>query len=101
MGKPGGVRSLQSFEHLREEGRLSLSATLCWKFPVLELVLCVTDATAGLFDGVVDHRHDGVIRDTAFARTIIVQHVAGPVPALLHALPRKPKSDHCAGGKRH
>ena len=67
---------------------------------VLVLVLGVADATASLFDVVVDHRHDGVISDTALARTVVVHHVAGPKPALLHALPRKPKSsDHCAGGK--
>jgi hypothetical protein len=37
-----------------------------------------------------------VIRDTALARTVVVQHVAGPKPALLHALPRKQFSDHDA-----
>jgi hypothetical protein len=94
--------SLEAFEHLIEQGRLRTTFALRRYFAVLELVLGVADATARLFDVVFDHRHDGVISDTAFARTVVVHDVAGPKPALLHALPRKYRSpsDHCAGGKR-
>src|SRR5687767_9941451 len=40
-------------------------------------------------DFVVDHRDNGVIGDAALAWTIIIQHVAGPIPAVLHATPLK------------
>src|SRR5688572_21488325 len=99
MGQTSGLRSLQAFEHLCEESRLRLLASLRRHLAVFEFVLGVADATTSLLDMVVDHRHDGVIRDTALARTVVVQHVAGPEPALLHALPRKYESDHCAGGE--
>jgi hypothetical protein len=81
-------RSLKAFEHLIEQGRLRTAFALCGYFAVLELVLGVADATARSLDVVFDHRHDGVIGDTAFARTVVVHDVAGPKPALLHALPR-------------
>jgi hypothetical protein len=99
LGEAGGLGTLQAFEHLRKQGGLRLLAPLHGDLPVLVLVLCVADAAASLFDVVVNHRHDGVISNTALARTVVVHHVAGPEPALLHALPRKPKSDHCAGGE--
>jgi hypothetical protein len=85
---------LESVEYLGIKGRrffLSLRRHLC----LFVLVLHVARDAASLFDVVVDHRHDGVISNAAFARTIIVQHVAGPKPALLHAFPREAeKSDH-------
>ena len=37
----------------------------------------------------VDHRDNGVVGDAALARTIIVQHVARPILAFLHATPPK------------
>ena len=40
---------------------------------------------------IVDHRDDCVIGNAALAWTIVVQHVAGPIPAFLHATP--PKTD--------
>jgi hypothetical protein len=86
-GNASRMRSLKSFENLREHGWLF--AAMCRSLAVFVLVLGVANDAAGLFDVIVDHRHDGVIRDPALARTIIVQHVAGPKPALLHALPRK------------
>ena len=86
------LRSLQSVEHLVEKSRLRPLAPLRRHLALFEFVFRVTDDAAGLFDAVVDHRHDGVIGDTALARTVIVQHVAGPEPALLHALPRETKA---------
>jgi hypothetical protein len=92
------VRPLQPIEDLTEERRLRPLPPLGGHFAFLVFVLRVTDDATGLFDAVVDHRHDGVIGNTALARTVIVQHVAGPKPALLHALPRQTSSDHRAGG---
>jgi hypothetical protein len=90
VGEAGGrLRSLQSVEDLRKERRFRFLATLRRDLAFPILVLGVTDDAPRLFDVVFDHRHDGVIRDTALARTVVVQHVAGPKPALLHALPRK------------
>jgi hypothetical protein len=98
MRKAGdGLRRLQAVEHLRKERGLRSFPPLRWQFSLFVLMFCVTDDAAGLFDPIVDHRDDGVIRDTALARTIVVQHVAGPIPALLHALPRRTTSDHDAG----
>lgn len=86
MRRAGGA--LQPIEHLREERR-RLFFPLRRHLRLLVLMLCVTDDAACLFDFVFDHRHDGVIRNAALARTVVVQHVARPKPALLHALPRK------------
>ena len=80
--------ALQTVEHLREQRGLGLLAALRRHLAVFVLVLRVADDAAGLLDVVVDHRDDGVIGNTALARTVVVQHVAGPEPALLHALPR-------------
>jgi hypothetical protein len=92
--------SLKTFEHLVEEGGLGTAFALRRYLAILEFVLGVAHATARLLDVVVDHRHDGVISDTALARTVVIHDVAGPEPALLHALPRnRNSSDHCAGGK--
>ena len=92
-----GLWRLQAVEHLRKQRGLRSFPPLRWQFSLFVLVFCVTDNAAGLFDPIVDHGDDGVIRDTALARTVVVQHVAGPIPALLHALPRKTTSDHDAG----
>jgi hypothetical protein len=42
-----------------------------------------------------------VIRNAALARTIVVQHVTGPKPALLHALPRVAENSDHSGGIGH
>jgi hypothetical protein len=51
-------------------------------------VFGVAGGTACLPDLVIDHRHDRVIGDTAFTRTVVVENVTEPEPALLHELPR-------------
>lgn len=96
-------RALQTIEHLREKRRRRLLAALRRDPRLFVLVLRVAGNAARLFDLVVDHRHDGVIGYAALARTIIVQHVTRPEPALLHALPRRPfrslegrEAEHCA-----
>src|SRR5262245_44960090 len=90
MGEPRRrLGALQPIENLTEERRLRPFAALRGHFALFVFVFRVTDDATRLFDAVVDHRHDGVIGDTALARTVIVQHVAGPKPALLHALPRQ------------
>ena len=91
-----GLWRLQAVEHLREESSLRPLAPLRWQLALFVLMLRVADDAARLLDPIVDHGDDGVIRNTAFAWTVIVQHVAGPKPALLHALPRKRPSDHDA-----
>ena len=53
------------------------------------VVLGIAGGTARLLDGLVDHRHDRVIRDPAFARTVVVQNVTKPRLALLHQSPRR------------
>jgi hypothetical protein len=83
------VRALQPIEDLTEQRRLRPLAALRGHLALFVLVFRVADDAAGLFDTVVDHRHDSVIGNSALARTVIVQHVARPKPALLHALPRQ------------
>src|SRR5262245_32799565 len=89
--EPRRVRPLQTIEHLAEERRLRPLSPLRGDLALFVFVFRIADNTARLFYAVVDHRDDGVIGDTALARTVIVQHVAGPKPALLHALPRQIK----------
>ena len=55
---------------------------------LLVFVLGVARRTPRLPDIVFDHRDDDVIGDAALARTVIVQNVTEPKPALLHELPR-------------
>jgi hypothetical protein len=54
---------------------------------LLVLVVGVARRTARLLHLVLDHRHDGVIGDAALARTIVVDNVTEPNPALLHVVP--------------
>jgi hypothetical protein len=65
-----------------------LSAAGGRHFRALVLMLRLTRRAARLLHLVVDHRNDGVIGDAALARTIVVQNVTEPDPALLHELPR-------------
>jgi hypothetical protein len=51
-------------------------------------VLRVAGRAARLLDLVVDHRDNGVIRDATLARTVVVENITEPKPALLHELPR-------------
>jgi hypothetical protein len=84
-------RSLQSIQHLCEQrGGLGLAARRR-DFCLLEFVFSVAAAATRSLDGFVDHRHDGMVSNAALAWTIVVQHVAGPIPAVLHATP--PKTD--------
>jgi len=81
MGGTGGrLWPLETVENLRKQRRLRL-LTPGRHLSIFVFVLRVTHGAAGLFDVVVDHRHNGVIGNTALARTVIVHHVAGPKPA--------------------
>jgi len=55
---------------------------------LLVLVVRVTRRAACLLHLILNHRHDGVVGDAALTRTIVVQNVTEPKPALLHELPR-------------
>jgi hypothetical protein len=52
----------------------------------------VTDSATRSLYLIIDHRDNRVIGDAALAWTIIVQHVARPMPAVLHATPPKTES---------
>jgi hypothetical protein len=52
------------------------------------LMVRVARGASRLLHRVVDHRDDGVIGDPALARTIVVENVTEPNPALLHEVPR-------------
>lgn len=52
-------------------------------------MLSVAGGAACLFDAILDHRDHGVIGDASLARTVVVQDISQPKPALLHSLPRK------------
>jgi hypothetical protein len=51
-------------------------------------MLGITRRAPRLPDVLVNHRDDDVIGDAALARTVVVQNVTEPKPALLHELPR-------------
>jgi hypothetical protein len=50
----------------------------------LVLVIRITGGAARLFHLIFNHRHHRVIGNAALARTIVVQNVTEPKPALLH-----------------
>jgi hypothetical protein len=52
------------------------------------LVVRVARRAPRLLHRVINHRNDRVIRDTALARTIVVDNVTEPNPALRHEVPR-------------
>ena len=51
---------------------------------LLVFVIRVARGAARLLHLVLDHRHHGMVRDAALARTVVVQNVTEPKPALLH-----------------
>ena len=64
------------------------AATRRGHFGVLVLVLGVARRATRLLHVVLDHRDHRMIGDAALARTIVVENVTEPNPALLHELPR-------------
>jgi hypothetical protein len=50
----------------------------------------IARGAARLFHLIINHRHDRVIGDATFTRTIVVQNVTEPKPALLHLIPPEP-----------
>src|SRR6186997_2888509 len=65
--------------------RLALAAR--WHFRVLEFVLGVTRRAPRLLDVVFNHRDHRVVGDAALTRTVVVQNVTEPRPALSHKFP--------------
>jgi hypothetical protein len=68
---------------IRQHG-LRFLASRRWYLCVLVLVIRITRRAARLFHLVVNHGDNDVIGDTALARTVVVQNVTEPKPALLH-----------------
>jgi len=75
------------FEDFLEQGARLFAA---WgrSLGLLVFVLGVTRRTPRLPNVVVDHGDDDMVGDAALARTVVVQNVTEPKPALLHELPR-------------
>jgi hypothetical protein len=59
-------------------------------------VFGVAHAATRPSDFIVDHRDNRVIGDAALAWTIVVQHVTGPIPAVLHANSPETPTGHLA-----
>jgi hypothetical protein len=55
---------------------------------LLVLVLCITRGAACPLHLVFDHRDDRMVGDAALARTVVIENVTEPNPAMLHELPR-------------
>src|SRR5204863_7894333 len=53
-------------------------------------VVRVTRRAARLLHLIVDHRDDRMVGDAALPRTVVVQNVTKPKPALLHQTPPEP-----------
>ena len=64
-----------------------LFLALGWHPGVLVVVLGVARRAPGLFDLVAHHGDDGVVRDPALARTVIVHDITESRLALLHQAP--------------
>jgi hypothetical protein len=47
-------------------------------------VVGVARRTPGLLHLIVNHRHDGMVGDTSFPRTVVIEDVTEAKPALLH-----------------
>jgi hypothetical protein len=75
--EPGGIDELRGWDY-------RLFAASGRHLGLLVFVLRVARGAPRLLDGVVDHRDDRVIGDAALTRTVVVQNVTEPKPALLH-----------------
>jgi hypothetical protein len=62
----------------------SLLATSGRHFRVLVFVFGIAGRAPGLFDVFCDHRDHRMIGNAALARTVVVQNVTEPKPALFH-----------------
>ena len=72
---------------LRERRITGFSATRRRHLGLLVLVIRVTGRAARLLDLVFNHGDDRMIGDAALARTVVVENVTEPKPALLHDSP--------------
>jgi len=66
------------------------------------LVVGIARRAARLLHVVIDHRYDHVVRNATLARTVVVQDVTEPKPALLHQTPPEPypfRRDRIKGGR--
>ena len=88
----GRHRSVHALQDLIEERRRLRLAARRRHSAFLVFVFRVADSATRPLNLIVDHRDNRVIGDAALARTIIIQHVAGPIPAVLHATPPKTES---------
>jgi hypothetical protein len=84
-GRRDGQRSRRS---VRQRRLVPLLAAGRRHSGLLVLVIRVTGRAACLLDLVFDHGDDRMIGDAALARTVVVENVTEPKPALLHELPR-------------
>jgi len=62
---------------------------------VFVFVIGVAGRAARLLHVLSDHRDDGVVGDTSFARTVIIENVTKPRLALLHL--KSPEGTSLAG----
>jgi hypothetical protein len=70
----------------RHKGPFRALATLRGHLRVLVLVVRVARRAPRLLHLVANHGNDGVISDAALARTVVVENVTEPNPALLHSV---------------
>jgi hypothetical protein len=74
--------------HVGDERTLRLLSASRRQFRLFVLVIRVARGAACLLHVVFDHGDHHVIRDAALTRTVVVENVTEPNPALLHELPR-------------
>ena len=77
------ARTGHAFRRIAGRGIRPLPARR-WHLGRFVLMVRIARGTARLLHLVVDHHHDDVIRDAALARTVVIQNVTEPKPALLH-----------------
>jgi hypothetical protein len=78
-----------AFNEMRRRGG-RLATPRRGHFGVLVFVVRVARRAPCLFDGVFDHRYHRMIGNTALTRTVVIDNVTEPRPALLHENPPEP-----------
>jgi hypothetical protein len=97
-----GLGAVERWRNRRDEVPFRSLPALRRHLCVLVFVVRVARGASRLLHLVVNHRDDRVIGDAALARTVVVEDVTEPNPALLHLLVRPPhvgagRSDVAAG----
>jgi hypothetical protein len=86
-GDPGVLLVAHSRQNLVVKRIRGIFAAAPRRAAALERMLGIARRASRLTNFVLDHRDDGVVRHTPLARTVVVDGITDPQPALLHETP--------------